>query len=172
MGRKLGLCFFWGGELVSYLTQCNLGWDLPRYQVASWPIQHFGHNRHGPKSRGGCCASFGGVGAWSPSNRMWLGRGIPLYQVASCPSSPLATTDMGRKFGRCAPLGEGTVFPSNTMWPGPRPTIVPSGVLIHSTVWPQYTIVLDGTYQTDRTENGPIGPCAAVQYELIMLTLW
>jgi len=28
-------------------------------------------------------------------------------------------------------------FPSNTMWPGPRPTSLPSGILIHPTVWPQ-----------------------------------
>ena len=32
---------------------------------------------------------------------------------------------------------------SNTVWPGPRPTFVPSGVLIHPTVWPQYTNVTD-----------------------------
>jgi len=29
--------------------------------------------------------------------------------------------------------------PSNTMWPGPRPTFVPSGILIHPAVWPQQT---------------------------------
>jgi len=39
--------------------------------------------------------------------------------------------------------------PSN-MWPGPRPTSVPRGILIHPTVWPQYTNV------TDRQDNGPI----------------
>ena len=33
------------------------------------------------------------------------------------------------------------------MWPGPRPTSVPSSVLIHPTVWPQYTNI------TDRTDN-------------------
>ena len=41
-------------------------------------------------------------------------------------------------------------------WPGPRPTSVPSGILIHPTVWPQYTT----TSQTDRsgqTDNDPIG---------------
>jgi len=36
----------------------------------------------------------------------------------------------------------------NTMWPGPRPTSIPSGILIHPTVWPQYTNVTDR--QTDR----------------------
>ena len=28
---------------------------------------------------------------------------------------------------------------SNTVWPGPRPTFVPSGILIHPAIWPQYT---------------------------------
>jgi len=27
--------------------------------------------------------------------------------------------------------------PSNTMWPGPRPTSMPSFILIHLSVWPQ-----------------------------------
>jgi len=49
----------------------------------------------------------------------------------------------------------GAGSPSNTMsphrmWPGPRPTSVPSGILIHPTVWPQYTNV------TDRQNNGPV----------------
>ena len=29
-----------------------MGWGLPLYQVASWSIQPFGHNRHGPKIGG------------------------------------------------------------------------------------------------------------------------
>ena len=55
----------------------------------------------------------------------------------------LAKIDIGRKLGagRCAPfsLGRGAGSPFNTMWPGPRPTFVPSGILIHPAVWPQYT---------------------------------
>jgi len=43
----------------------------------------------------------------------------------------------------------GSGSPSNAMWPGPRPTYTPSGILIHSTVWPQYTSVT--SRQTDRT---------------------
>jgi len=34
------------------------------------------------------------------------------------------------------------------MWPGPRPTCVPSLILICPAVWPQYTNI------TDRTDNG------------------
>jgi len=50
----------------------------------------------------------------------------------------LATTDMGRKWGGAA-VGSWvlTGSPSNTMWPGPSPTSLPSGILIHPTVWPQ-----------------------------------
>ena len=48
----------------------------------------------------------------------------------------------------------GAVSPSDTMWPGPRPVSVPSGILIHPTVWPQHTNVKDD--RTDRQDNGPI----------------
>jgi len=42
------LATFEGGA-GSSLTQCLLGWGLPVFQVVSWYIQPFGHNRHGPK---------------------------------------------------------------------------------------------------------------------------
>jgi len=55
------------------------------------------------------------------------------------------------KIGGYAPLGRG--FPTNTMWPGPRPTCVLSFILIRLTVWPQYTNVTDRLTdrQTERT---------------------
>jgi len=37
------------------------------------------------------------------------------------------------------PFRGGAGSPSNTMWPGPRSTSVPSGVFIHRAVWPQQT---------------------------------
>jgi len=52
MGRKLGAVPLLG-ELDPHITQCGLGRGLPPYQVASWSIQRFGHNKHGPKSGGG-----------------------------------------------------------------------------------------------------------------------
>jgi len=67
-----------------------------------------------------------------------------------------ATIDVGRKVGAAQPhpfLG-GAGFPSNTMSPGPRPTSIPSDILIHPTVWPQYTNVTDK--QDRQTDNGPI----------------
>jgi len=51
---------------------------------------------------------------------------------------PFGHTRHEPKNGGCAPLG-GAWFPCNTMWPGPRPISVPSGILIHPAVWPQYT---------------------------------
>ena len=64
--------------------------------------------------------------------------------------------DMGRKLGGTVPLwGRGTGFPSNTMWPGPRPICLPSFILIHPTVCPQYTNVADR--QTDRQLSDSIG---------------
>jgi len=54
----------------------------------------------------------------------------------------LETIDMGRKLG-AVPLypflGRGDGSPCNTMQPGPRPTFVPSGILINPAVWPQQT---------------------------------
>jgi len=41
----------------------------------------------------------------------------------------------------CPHLG-GAGSPCATMWPGPRPS-TPSGILIHPTIWPQYTNVTD-----------------------------
>jgi len=55
---------------------------------------------------------------------------------------------MGRKFGGSAAfLGRGAGCPSNTMCLGPRPTCMPSFILIHSGIWPQCTNVADRTGQ-------------------------
>jgi len=69
----------------------------------------------------------------------------------------LATTDMGLKVegrkvrGCCVPppfFGGGAArSPSNTV----RPISVPSGILIHPTVWLQYKNVTDRTDRQDRT---------------------
>jgi len=52
----------------------------------------------------------------------------------------LTTIGMGQKRGGllCPPLIGGAGSPSNTMWPGSRPTSVPSGILNHSSVSAQY----------------------------------
>jgi len=37
------------------------------------------------------------------------------------------------------------------MWPGSRHTTIPRGILIHPTVWPQYTV----TDNRQETDNSP-----------------
>ena len=51
---------------------------------------------------------------------------------------------MGRKMGAVPILGGGAGSPCNTMWPGTRPTFVPSGILFHPAVWPQQTWAENG----------------------------
>jgi len=66
----------------------------------------------------------------------------------------LATIYMCRKVGGCcAPFGWAG-SPSNTMWPGPRPTSIPRGIPMHPTVWPQYTNVTDR--RTGQADNDSI----------------
>ena len=66
-------------------------------------------------------------------------QGLLPYQVAFDPSSRLATTNVFRKL---VENQMGIQLPSsNTMWPRPRSTSVPNGILIHPIVWPQYTNV-------------------------------
>jgi len=45
----------------------------------------------------------------------------------------------GPKFGAVPLFCGGAGSPSNTTWPGPRPAFIPSGILIHTDVWPQQT---------------------------------
>jgi len=74
------------------------------------------------------------------------GRGLPPYQMASWSIEPFGRSRHGPKIGGSGlcPFGWGGAgSPSKTMWPGPRPTSVPSFILIHPTVWPQYTNVTD-----------------------------
>jgi len=84
MGRKLKAVPLWGGELDSHLAQCRLGWGLPPYQVESWSIQPFRHNRYGPKI-GGLPPL--GWGKLSP-HLTQCGRGLPAHQVSSWSVQP------------------------------------------------------------------------------------
>jgi len=90
------------------------------------------------KSGAACSAPFAG-GQLSPRlTQGGLGRGLLPYQMASS-SIRLATIDIGRKLGAMPRFRGRTGSPSNTTSPGPRPTSVPSGILIHPAVWPQRT---------------------------------
>jgi len=142
MGQKLGigLCpLFREGKVGLYLTQRRLGRGLPQYQVASWCIHPWGHNKNGPKIGEGAPPPFG-KGARSTSNKVTWAEA---YLHAKChldPSSRLATINMGQKFGKGAPppfWGGRTGSPSNTKSPGLRPTSTPSGIWMHQAIWPQ-----------------------------------
>jgi len=56
------------------------GLRLPTYQVASWSIQPFGHNRHGPKIGGRGAVPFRGKLNLTQCGR---DRGLPPCQVSS-----------------------------------------------------------------------------------------
>ena len=66
------------------------------------------------------------------------------------PSSRLATIHGPRSAGAAVPPFWGDGSPSNTMSPGLGPTSMPSFILIHPTVWPQYTNVTDRQDRRDR----------------------
>jgi len=71
----------------------------------------------------------------------------------------LDTIDMGRKVGAAVPLSMTGAGSHLTQWPGPRPTLVPSGILINPTVWLQYTNVTE-TDRQDRQQSDGIGRTA------------
>ena len=100
-----------------------------------WDGRPFGHNRHGPKSEGSCCAPFRGA-AGSSSDTMSLGP-----RPTSVPSGILTHPAVWpqRTWAEIGPLIGVGVFQSNTMPPRLMPTSVPSGILIHAAVWPQQT---------------------------------
>jgi len=59
---------------------------------------------------------------------------------------------MAGKWGAPPPFGGGGAgSASNTMPLGLRPTSLPSGILIHPAIWPQYTNVTDRQDRHDRT---------------------
>ena len=76
-------------------------------------------------------------------------------ELSSCWDGNRARAKWAEKWrGCCAPFHGGSWSPSNAMWLGPRPTYIPSGIVIHPTVWPQYTNVTD---RTDRQRSDSIG---------------
>ena len=71
---------------------------------------------------------------------------------------PFGRNIYGPKIGGTVPFwGRAAGSPSNTMWPGSRPTCMPSFILIRPTVWPRCTNVTDRQdRQTGQTDNGLI----------------
>jgi len=148
MGQKLGgLCPLLG----SAGSPSNTMWhglrptSIPSGILTYWAIWD--------EKWGAAVPPFWGGGAGSTSNTMSPGHGLPPYQVASWSIQPFGHNTWAKNWEEgCNPLGEGGWSPSNTMWPGPRPTSMPRFILIHPTVWPKYTIVTD---RTDRQQGEP-----------------
>jgi len=95
MGRK-----FRG--LGPYITQSPLGWGLPPYQVASWCIKPFGHNRNGTKLGRGS-APFSGRGMGPHLTQSHLGWGLPPCQVPSWSIQPFGHNKHGPKIWGAPP---------------------------------------------------------------------
>jgi len=71
------------GQSPIHSSHLNKARKHSRQKLSScWDGPPFGHNRHGPTSRG-CCAPFGGA-AGSPSNTIW-----PASRPTSVPSGTL-----------------------------------------------------------------------------------
>jgi len=97
----------------------------------------------GRKEGAAACAPFGGGKLGPHLTQCGLGEAYLRTKWHLDPSSRLVTTDNGRKLAAVPFGGGGAGSPSNTVWPGSRPTSVPSFILIPPTVWSQYTNVTD-----------------------------
>ena len=121
-------------------TPSNVAWAEVYFRT-KWrlhPSSRLAIINMGQNLGGSACPLCSG-GSWVPIEHKvaWA----EAYLRANChldPSSRLATIDMGRKLGGFAPpFWGGAGSPSNTKWLWPRPTSLPSGILIHPAIWPQ-----------------------------------
>jgi len=124
----------------------NLDFETLVRKVLTCARNHNNYNKHGRKFRGG-------LGPHLTQSR--LGWDLAPYQVASWSMQPFGRNRYGPKIGcgLCPFGGGGAGSPSETMWSGPRPTCMPSFILIRPTVWPQCTNVTDRTEQTGQTDK-------------------
>jgi len=108
---------------------------------------------------GGLCARFWGILVPIEHNVGWTEAHLHAKYHLD-PSSRLATIDTGGKFGGSAPFLErgelGPQSPSTTKSPGPRPTSIPSGILIHPAIWPQQ--IWTKNWGCVPLEEGELGP--------------
>jgi len=88
-------------SLPSGLGQFEPRPTLPSYQVASWSMQPFGHNRHGPKI-GELCPLL--VELVRIKHNVARAEAYLHTKWHLDPSSRLATTDIGRKLGAVPPF--------------------------------------------------------------------
>jgi len=93
---------------------------------------HLTHGR-GPKGQE---QEWGSKWHLDPSSRLAttdIDQSKPICNAPKRPSKKSGIGGDGLKIMGCAPIGRGAGSPSNTLWPGPRPTFVGllSGILIH-----------------------------------------
>jgi len=98
-----------------------------------------GHKRHGPK-RGGLLCPLSREELGPHLTQRGLGRGLLPYQVAASSFQLFGHNRHGPKIWWGLHLFSGGAGShSNTKSPRPRPTSIPTGILVHPTVWPQRT---------------------------------
>jgi len=91
-----------------HLTQCCLGWGLPPYQVVSWYIQLFGHNRYS-RNLGGLRPLFGERDLEPHLKQCGQGRGLPACQVSSWTVQPFGHSTPTLRTERTDRTGQTTV---------------------------------------------------------------
>jgi len=161
MYRNWGMCpFFERGAGFPSSTM----WSGPR--LISMPSAILIHPAVSPQVMSrkleGALSPFGQGGAGFPSNTMSLGlkptslpSGILIHPAIW--SQQISAENWG---GGCAPLGEGSWVPiSHNLWPGPRPTCMPSFDHLDpsnrlTTIHQRYRIQTD---RQDRQRSGNIG---------------
>ena len=139
------------------------------------------YNKHAPKRGGGLLCPF--RGELGPRLIQYgLSRGLLPYQVESSSIRQFGHNSLGSKIGwECgsAFFLEVAASPSNTKSHGPRPTSTPSGILVHSAVWPPRMLVRKlglcliggGGSPSDTMSPGQI-QTTAPSFTLIHSTVW
>ena len=122
-----------------------------------------------------------GGGAGSLSNTVWSGPNLLLYQVASSSIQPFGHSRHGTKIGAPPRFWRGGAgSPSNTKSPGPKPTSIPSGILIHPAIWPLqiwpkiggYAPLGEGSWVPIQHSVARPRPTCMASFILIRPTVW
>ena len=110
---------------------CETVDELQQMMNKSSAVAEMGDNRHGPKRRGAAVPLSPELGPRLA--QCGLGRDLLPYQAASSSIQPFGHNRYGPKIGWCVrALFLGVAgSTSNTMSRRPRPTSVPSGILMH-----------------------------------------
>jgi len=101
-------------------------------------VAEMGDNRRGPKiGWGGGCALFSG-GSWVLIEHKvaWVEAYLHTKWILVHPAVWPQRT-LAENWGAVPVYGGGAGSPSNTKSPGLRPASIPSGILMHTAVWPQ-----------------------------------